>query len=53
MLFELALYFEEEGVSCHYVKYKEYKLVVSSNEYVSAASLLYLHGNNIEDSEKQ
>ena len=32
---------------------KDSKLVVSSNEYSVAASLISLHGDNIEDSDKQ
>ena len=28
-------------------------MFVSSNEYFAASSLIYLHGDNIEDSEKQ
>ena len=34
-------------------KDKDYQLFVRSNEYVAAVSLLYLNGNNIEDSDKQ
>ena len=34
-------------------KNKEYQLVVDSNEYVTAASLITLHGDNIELSNKQ
>ena len=34
-------------------KDKYYQLVVSNNEYFAAALFLTLHGNNIEDSEKQ
>ena len=34
-------------------KYKDSQLVVSSNEYFAAASLIYLNGNNIEDDDKQ
>ena len=44
---------EEGRVRCHYVKNKQYKLVISINEYFAAASLLTLHGNNIEYSDKQ
>ena len=31
---------------------KYYQLVFISTEYVADASLIYLYGNNIEDSEK-
>ena len=31
----------------------EYQLVVGSNEYVAAASLITLHGDNIEEYDKQ
>ena len=34
-------------------KYKDYQLVVISNEDVADVSLLSLHGENIEDSDKQ
>ena len=36
---------------CRKDKYQQ--LVFSSNEYVVASSLLYLHYYNVEDSEKQ
>ena len=38
---------------CHYVKNKESQVVVRSNGDVGAASLLSMHDDNIEDSEKQ
>ena len=38
---------------CHYSKNKSYQFVVSSNKYVAAASLISLHGESNEDSEKQ
>ena len=31
----------------------EYQLVVGSNEYVASVSLLTLHGNSTEESDKQ
>ena len=34
-------------------KNKEYQLVVGSNEYVAAESLISLHDDNIEYSDKQ
>ena len=44
----------EEGiVRFHYVKNAESQLVVGSNKYVADTSLLTLHGENIEDSDKQ
>ena len=43
---------EKLRVRCHYVKNIEYQLVVGSNEYIAAASLLDFHGNNIEESDK-
>ena len=34
-------------------KDKDYKLVVRSNEDLAAVSLIFLHGNNIENYNKQ
>ena len=42
---------EELGVNM--TKNTESKLAVGSNEYFSAESLLYFHGKNTEDYEKQ
>ena len=44
---------EELRVKCHYILKKEYKLVFGSNKDVSDASLILLHGDNIEDYDKQ
>ena len=34
-------------------KINKYQLVVSSNEDVASASLIYIYSNSIEDSDKQ